>query len=332
MNLKELSNKKRYDILFTDIDGTLIDGTNDQDGKTISTFEQDLEKHRKLSDFYNSILKGNNIMVVVTSTFHNDSRKKLKNIDKVIDEKNKKKVLYFMSDKDRGTPEFINIDKLIYKGIEITLVKNKKEAVDKVLNYLKESNVEIGTIYGMGDSIADVDMLLRIKELGGITGLVADENIFGRYTPGYVVPSKITHENIEEVANNIAETEFRFERHNLINKYRSLYGVEFIKYIRTSDEFKTLKKKQESRALEIQEKFLCGALIRDDLVGLVYLSSLAFQYIMRNSNYEGNGIFYYDKDKYDEILKLGENVSTRVLERQSDLLLGRSIVKLFDNK
>ena len=331
--MQKLSNNERYDILFTDIDGTLIDGINDEDGKTIiSTYEQDLEKHRKLKDFYNSILKGNNILVVVTSTFHGDSRKKLKNIDMVIDEKNKKKVLYFMSDKDRGVEEFINIDKIIYEGIEITLVKNKREAVDKVLDSLDEFNVEINAIYGIGDSIADIDMLLRIKELGGIIGLVADENMIIHYTPGYVVPSKITYENIEEVANNIASIEFRLERYNLINKYKSLYGAEFIKYIRNSYEFKELKKNQKSRALEIQEKFLRGYLIRDDLVKLVYLSSLAFNYMTKNSNYVGNGIFYYDKDKYDEILKLGEHISHRVLERQSDLLLGRPIVKLFDNK
>lgn len=63
----------------------------------------------------------------------------------------------------------------MYEGIEITLVDNKCEAVNKVLDEFKKANIEIGRIYGMGDSIVDIDMLLKIKELGGMSGLVADE-------------------------------------------------------------------------------------------------------------------------------------------------------------
>lgn len=77
---------------------------------------------------------------------------------------------------------------------------------------------------------------------------------------------------------------------------------------------------------------LCGTLKRDDLIKLVYLPSLAFKYVLKNVKTDKVGMIYYDEDKYNEILGLGENISTQVLERQLDLLLGRSIVKLFGNK
>lgn len=330
--MEKLSREKRYDLLFTDIDGTLIDGMNDETGEVITTFEQELEKKKKLSKLLNLILEGNNIIIVVSSTHHGDIRRKLKNLDEVIDDKNKKKVLYFISDRSRGVEEFKTLDKCVYEGIEITLVDNKCEAVNKVLDEFKKANIEIGRIYGMGDSIVDIDMLLKIKELGGMSGLVADEYEICHGTTEYDIPSLVNHENIKEVANNIAKTEFRFERYNLIGKYRRLYGSKFIEFIRASDDLKVLKEKQESRSLEIQEKFLCGVLTRDDLIKLVYLPSLAFKYVLKNVKTDKAGMIYYDEDKYNEVLGLGKNISTHVLERQPDLLLGRSIVKLFDNK
>lgn len=328
--MEELSKKKSYNILFTDIDGTLIDGKNDLTGEIIKTFEQDLEKKMKLSKLFNTILEGNNIIVLVTTSYHTNARLKLKNMEKVIEDKNKNKVLYFMSSKSHN-PGLKDQESCFYDGIKIDLVEDKQEAVFKVLEYLKNAKVEVGQLYGLGDAVIDINMLLKIKELGGKTCLIADEFEFNHVIP-YNIPDPITPDNIGEVAKKIASKELEIDRRIFIQKCIRMHGDEYLKYISSSEELKNLKKRENDRIIEIKNQFLLGNLTREGIVKLFYLSQLAFSYVEREIiNNKNNSGIYFDVDKYNEVMELGRNVSIHVLERQPDLLLGRSIVKLFDN-
>jgi len=319
-----LEKNKEYNILFSDMDDTLINVVG-------SPSKEDVEAQiKKLSNIFNN-LSSNNIIVIISSLNHPDYPfTKAELFYKYLSKQINGNVLYFFS---KAKDYFGEYSSNIYMigDIRTFLVQEKEEAVDAVMYYLKRVGINIKDIYGLGNGVDDVDMLLKIKKLGGYTGLIEDKIVSNFYFPNL---SEINEDNIDEVIHEMTEYENFIETNFIMKKIEN-------RKRKTKDnipiweepELLGLKEIFDNRRKQIKEDFLSSKISKEDLYKRTWIAYLTKHSIAFKEFNDENGIYDIDKaEKYvDNVASLANNFSVSVVESSGLELGGPTFFKRIDN-
>ena len=110
------------------------------------------------------------------SSSHHDAKERISRkfnfFYNYVSEANRDKLLFFISEAKGGKGTIFE-----YEDVKVSLIGEKVECVDIVLDKLKNNGIQVNNIVGFGDDEKDVDMLFRIQELGGSVGTIADKDM-----------------------------------------------------------------------------------------------------------------------------------------------------------
>ena len=306
---KNLINKKKMGVVFSDLQSTLIGGG------LITTWEEYEKECSKVIPLIDLILSNNNYFVIV-STIHHDVMERIARrfsiIYNSIINDNKDKILFFCSECDETKTIQIN-------GIDINLIKEKEDSVDIVISRMTKEGIEISKIIGLGDDEKDLNMLFKIKELGGEVGIVADPSMSFSTCMTYIDFNKLPLEVIIEL---VVDMEFKIETLKLINKKRD-EAIEkqqhMLKYLAESSEYIDLLDRKSKRSLELKEAYIKGTINSDGLQRCLTVAELTNRYYYRyvegkemNSN--------IDDDIQKRIYSIAQNISSSALSTNNNLI------------
>lgn len=274
---KSLSQKRKCGVVFSDLECTLIGGGH----KLLETWELYGEACKKVSELIDLILSIDNYFVIVSSSFHDAKERvarKYNIIYNCLSEENKNKILFFISDSNdkKGQVKFEQFD-----DITAGLIGEKVECVDFVLEKLTNEGIELKDIIGIGDDEKDIDMLLRIQELGGQVATVAEKEMY--LTNLFSFPD-INESTYKSVIKDIADEEHRADELIVIGQHTKKYTNTMSKLLSTiteSDEFKKIKESKEKRMAELTLLYESGQIDNDYLQKCLYNAELAFRYYSR---------------------------------------------------
>lgn len=267
-------------VMFSDMECTLIGGGHEK----LHTWELYEQACHKVSELIDLILSFNNYFVLVSSCHHDAKERvarKYNIIFNYLSEKNRHKILFFISDVDlkygKGTIEQ-------YDDIKVELIGEKVECVDKVLKKLKEEGINISNIVGIGDDEKDVDMLFRIQELGGKVATIAEKEMY--LTSLFHFP-QIDENTYSSVIAEIAEKEYEIDRNILISKSLKAHNRgNVLKNIAQSSELKTIQEKTDKRKRELLQLYESREIDSDYLQKCLYNAELASRYYRRYVEFE----------------------------------------------
>jgi len=145
-------------VLFTDLVGTLICRFRNDS----IYYYHNLEKEIALVSryFHYFLEEGNDIVVVTEPNAHNNPEfvfSELCLLHDMINPKYRTHLSYYFVTNQEHTKK-----EMLEKQLKVNQISSKKEAVE---NFLKTDQHSF--LYGIGDSMNDIEMLLRIHQLGG---------------------------------------------------------------------------------------------------------------------------------------------------------------------
>lgn len=329
----ELNNENNLEcnVLFSDLFGTLLDESIEN-----ASHEACNQNFKKISSFLNQYLNQNNFLVIVTSASHQGIHGCLEIIQEYlgyITNKNKKRILWFISDKDwmncgDGFGDSVYLDKI---DVTINLINNKAESVDIALEKLK--NYKIKNIGAIGDSFKEFDMLNKIYQLGGLTGIIggsfntkcAIENFISKYNNENQTDKLI--KSIADVENDMYIDVFVTSFHN---NHQQLTPIQLLNQIKNNSMISNLEKQKNVRIQELQNMFNTGLITEDDLERILYLDIVARDYMiyvpLENRNLE------YAKSLISRSLQIGINFSKEAVSNKKQLLKSKGNIKMLFNK
>lgn len=235
------SDTAEYNILFSDLFGTLIDETK---CKTYDGIERECAK---LAPILNKYLSGNNFLIIISSLNHValDSLAYVFSMlsSKILPEY-RDKIIYFMSAISKN-PEAKQLGKSINMyNLQINFVNQKEEAIELALDKLK--NYKIKNICAMGDSASEFELLNVVSKLGGYTCVVGGNFESNGYIEGLLLNSN------QSIIEKIAKLEFEIRVMALISEKHSKYSSKNSgKDVVESQEFKDINEKKKNRIREL---------------------------------------------------------------------------------
>lgn len=304
--------KELYNLIFADIDNTLLslDYAYYATEKNIDIIDALSHYINKIKKSIESLLEDNNILVIVTSQSHAYlTNEKLSLIYNSIDKKYRYKVFLFES--SAGT-EIKILKSNIYNypgllnnsGVTIHLIIDKIESLKFMEEHFENNNMKINKIYGLGDDNRDIDLLLKIKQLGGSVGIVGYRELKEYYNTDNI--------DIDDLCDTIARTVYHIYQVRLINDYTRKYSEQgynvLLKSLKQSTELQEINTKQEILKQELKNDYLNGKKSIKDLVKLYFIHNLAF-----------NNTIDYGLDRYKKILELGDNFYEYTLDQEASL-------------
>lgn len=317
-----LNSEKEYNILFSDLFGTLLDE------REIVTNEDAKKECEKVSLMLNKFLSVNNFLVIISSVNHNTPgglAKIFKMLSDSILEEYRDKIIYFESniscnpkvEEQYGRGGMTNI-----YGLDVYFIDCKEEAVDITLNKLKDYKIK--NIGGIGDTANEFGLLNYIYELGGYTGIIG-----GSINIHEIIQGLLKGKNdVNNVIEQIAGLEFKIRNHALIADIHNNGGIDNIdiidrlKYIRNLPEYRYLTEQKNNRIKELTVLFERGTISFSELNRIFYLDSLAYDKLFASAVSIPNE--QLNLDKAEEILSkvsvLGSNFSDTAISRQKYLL------------
>ena len=271
-----LNTEKEYNILFSDLFGTLL---SEENTETMDDIKKEI---LYLSPILNQYLSGNNFLSIISSANHGfpDLLAEIfELISNSVLKEYKDKIIYFMSDKltnellkkyECGTSSNI-------RGLEIWFIDDKSEAVDITLKKLKAYKIkDIGAI---GDTYKEFGLLNEVHNLGGYTGIIGGSYVT-RCQIKYLLcgddsPSNIISK-IAELERNIRQGAFVSEFINKrIDSGIRMTIIDEIRNIANSPEYKNINKQRDNRVKELNELFENGDISLKELNRILYLNCIA---------------------------------------------------------
>ena len=301
---------KKMGLVFTDLQCTLIGGG------LIETWEEYEKECLKVIPLINLILSNNNYFVIV-STIHHDVIERIARRFSIIYDSitndNKDKIFFFCSECD-------DIKTIEINGININLIKEKEDSVDIIISKMKEEGIEISKIIGLGDDEKDLNMLFKIKELGGEVGIVADPSMSFSTCMTYIDFNKLS---IDEIIQLVVDMEFKIETLRLINTKREEViekQQHMLKYLAKSSEYIDLLDRKSKRSLELKEAYIKGAIDSDGLQRCLTIAELTNRYYYRyveDTKIKNKEI---DEDIQKRIYSIAQNISNTTLSTNMNLI------------
>lgn len=228
-------------ILFSDVFGTLV--TNKKICDIVGIKEHYSfrrawdEEFANLSVLLNEyLLQENNYLVLVTSSTHESMSviyKMFKDLIKNITPEFQNRIMLFVSEV-YGRRELFekDLDEIPdEEQLEINLINNKSESVEIVLQRLKDFS--INSIYAIGDSEKDLDMLLLVKGLCGKP----------------VIIGELKDDTIENISSEVIFNYYRIDRLNYQRAYRSIHDN--YAEIKNDEKYIKMMNYQEQKKLDL---------------------------------------------------------------------------------
>ncbi len=332
----KLDSKDTNNIIFADLFGTLLPESFLMEP---DQFEEKLDiEFSKLAIFFNNYLsKDNNYLILVSSANHGGPNVLFKVYPifaKYISEENRKNIHFFVSEVTQDCCEKLgNPMNLETKdGIKITLkfINDKSESVDETYKNLNiDSNKKI---FGVGDDVKDVKMLLKILSLGGKIAVVKGKGYICSYESN-TVKDKMWEENVNDLITKIAKTEFDIRLAAFLSDY---YNVHFrnpktLLAVCIDNETQKLKHQRHKREKSLKNSYLEKTLNIEELNHILYMMILTQKYIDPHKKKIDKTVKYND---VDEILKLvfslGNYSVNAPLAYHRNLLTANNITDFFE--
>ncbi len=294
------------------------------------------QKFQKNSIFLNQYLNQNNFLVIVTSANHLGIHACLEIIQEYLEyitHENKKRILWFISDKDwmhcgDGFGDSVYLDKI---DVTVNLINNKVESVDIALEKLK--NYKIKDIGAIGDSYKEFDMLNKIHQLGGLTGIIRGG--FNTKCGIEIFTSKYNNENqIDKLIKGIADVEHDMYTDafvtSFIDEHLQSTIIQHLNQIRNNPIISDLERQKNIRIKELQDMVNTGLITEDDLERIFYLDIVARDYMIHVPLEEKN--LEYVKNLINRSLQIGTNFSKEAVSNNKRLLKSNGNIKMLFNK
>ena len=322
-NEEQLLKKEIYfGVMFSDMECTLIGGGHEK----LHTWELYEKACNKVSELIDLILSFNNYFVLVSSCHHDAKERvarKYNIIYNYLSKKNRHKILFFISDVDiengKGTIEQ-------FDDVNVELIGEKVECVDKVLTKLSAAGIKVNNIVGVGDDEKDVNMLFRIQELGGKVATIAEKEMY--LTSLFHFP-EINENTYASVIADIAEKEYGIDRSILIsNSLKAHTAGNFLKNIAQSTELKIIQEKTQKRKNELLSLYETGEIDNDYLQKCLYNAELAYRYFERYLEFEKDHQLWDGEKILERIASISEYHSNKALSSGDYLLELPKIRKL----
>lgn len=253
-------------ILFSDIIGTLI-----CEYPSMQRYPSYQKEYDIVCRIINNYLKAGNYMALVTmcdghSTYVTMLNKVLFNIQKRIDDEVKDRLLFFtMGDYNRQLREKDKIeakekDGLIHlinkDGIETIYIDGKTDAIDIALKSIGNKNLFIN---GIGDMSSDLDMLIRIIELGGKSAIITHAlNLTNISKFGDSVIQEYLSSTVTPVLNDISN-KYRLETCDF-TPFETLEWHRYEEWL--AEEKKKIYNDLNNGSLDIEDLFLKSELLK----------------------------------------------------------------------
>ena len=316
--MDKLTQKQKTGVIFSDLECTLVGGGE------LWTWEEYIAECKKAAEFINLIISNNNYFVIVSSSYHDAVERvarKYNIIYNFILKENRDKIMFFCSHNKV-------MDEKNFDDITISLINEKEECVDIVLKKIKEAGIEITDILGLGDDEKDLNMLLKIKELGGNVGIIADSTMRFCNLLHYLDFEKRT---LDENIDKIIEHEFSIESNKLINKTieeAQRRKANFIQVLTGSEEYVNLINRKTARKKELKEGYLSGSITAETLQNCLTAAELTTRYYnryVREKELSGEKI---DEGIDKKIYALTENISSSAISTNTNMLKSKLVRKL----
>lgn len=316
--MDKLIQNQKAGVVFSDLECTLVGGGE------LWTWEEYTEECKKAAEFINLIISNNNYFVIVSSSYHDAVERvarKYNIIYNLLSKENRDKIIFFCSHNQV-------MDEKNFDDITVSLIKEKEECVDIVLKKLKEAGIEITEILGLGDDEKDLNMLLKIKELGGNVGIIADSTMRFCNLLQYLDFEKRT---LDENIDKIIEYEFSIESNKLINKKieeAQRKRINFIEHFTGSEEYVDLIDRKTARKSELKEGYLSGNITAEALQNCLTAAELTVRYYnryVREKELSGEQI---DEGIDKKIYALTENISSSAISTNTNMLKSSLVRKL----
>lgn len=316
--MDKLIQNQKAGVVFSDLECTLVGGGE------LWTWEEYTEECKKAAEFINLIISNNNYFVIVSSSYHDAVERvarKYNIIYNLLSKENRDKIIFFCSHNQV-------MDEKKFDDITVSLIKEKEECVDIVLKKLKEAGIEITEILGLGDDEKDLNMLLKIKELGGNVGIIADSTMRFCNLLQYLDFEKRT---LDENIDKIIEYEFSIESNKLINKTieeAQRKRINFIEHFTGSEEYVDLIDRKTARKSELKEGYLSGNITAEALQNCLTAAELTVRYYnryVREKELSGEQI---DVGIDKKIYALTENISSSAISTNTNMLKSSLVRKL----
>lgn len=331
----ELNNEKnlKCSVLFSDLYGTLLDENSEN-----ASWEDCKQNFKKISPFLNSFLNKNNFLAIITSANHLGIQCCLEIIQEYleyINQENRKNIFWFISEKDWmncgvGFGDSVYLDEM---GITVNLIVNKVESVDIVLEKLKDYKIkDIGAI---GDGFKEFDLLTKIHDLGGVTGIIGGS--FNNKIAIENALSKYNNENkIDKLIKGIADVEYEIYLSSFVTDFHNKFEhsqltiKQFLEQLRNDSTINGLKRQKDIRIKELQDMVDYGLITEDDLERIIYLDIIVKDrmcYVPLNDiNLE------YAQNLINQTRQIGANFSIKAVSEKTQLLKSYGNIKMLFNK
>lgn len=311
LNNNKLEDNKSFGVVFTDLECSLIGGGT----KRLETWELYERECKEVSRFIDQILSLNNYFVIVSSS-HHDAKERISRkfnfFYNYVSEANRDKLLFFISEAKGGKGTIFE-----YEDVKVSLIGEKVECVDIVLDKLKNNGIQVNNIVGFGDDEKDVDMLFRIQELGGSVGTIADKDMYLTNEFSFI---DINDDNYEEVIKKIVDDEFSVDTMILSRMKQNEYsGGNFFKQLFSSSELKSILEKKDKRQEELKNAYVVGEVNKDTLQRCLYVAELTRRYFIRY-HFSDDNFVGYGEELLGKVYSISENYSDKALSTCGRLL------------
>lgn len=287
-------------ILFTDLFGTLINASMLDSKKYYNSVEKE---YSIVSRYMNEFLNEGNYIAIVTEpgghgNFGRIFNNRIAYLNSFIDEDLRSHLAYYMQGNGSISPEdhinkkMIN-GKMCYIGEHpfVGIAVNKKE--EAITDFLQTVPLPY-QIYGIGDSMKDTPMLLKIQELGGKISLI-DMSLYsyqGNFTTDDIIENELT-------------VEFHFRLREL---YKNQSFEERMQGIMSEQEMALLMKR-ERRKKELYQLLNEGKLDLNELMKNYSKFIVCENYEIENENpNSGEHPFFEDYPISEKVIKSMMNI------------------------
>ena len=227
-----------------------------------------------------------------------------------------------------GFGDSVYLDKI---DITVNLINNKAESVDIALEKLK--NYKIKDIGAIGDSYKEFEMLNKVQQLGGLTGIIG-----GGYNTKSgidIFASKYNNEGqIDRLIKGIADVEHGICVDgfvaSFINEHQQSTIIQHLNQIRNNPIISDLERQKNIRIKELQDMVNTGLITEDDLEKIFYLDIVASDY-MNHIPFEEKNL-EYAKNLINRSLQIGTNFSKEAVSNNKRLLKSSGNIKMLFNK
>lgn len=306
---KNISEKRKCGVVFSDLERTLIGG-----GQTWELYK---DACQKVSEMIDLILSLDNYFIIVSSAFHDAKErvaKKYNIIYNCLSKENRNKIFFFISDTNHKKDE-VKLEQ--FDNIAAYLVGEKVECVDFILEKLINEGIELKGIIGMGDDEKDVNMLLRVQEIGGQVCTVADKEM--SFNNPFSFP-EINENTYKNVIKDIVDKEHSIDERIVIGEYTKKYTTpELFPAILNSDAFKKIKESKKNRIDELTLLYESGQIDNDHLQKCLYNAELAFRYYYKYFSTGDNNRVGDGEKILTQVASLSEYHSNKAISNSDNL-------------